>query len=136
MRGVDRHITPPSSAPQIATTASTERENNTATRCPACAVANQQVRQPVSRLVQLTVRPRLLTANQRHGLGWRPPARQTPPESTPQPSRRINTARFAHPSRRASSVPSSKSIDDNRREGSAVIAANTHSNRLTKSRTR
>ena len=42
----------------------------------------------------------------------------------------VNTARLPHPSSRACSASSSRSIDDNRRAGSAVIATNTRSQPL------
>ena len=47
----------------------------------------------------------------------------------------VNTARLPHPSSRACSPASSRSTDDNRRAGSAVIATNTRSNRPAKSET-
>src|SRR5208337_5213967 len=47
----------------------------------------------------------------------------------------VNTARLPHPSRRAWSPVPSRSIDDNRRPGSAVIATNTCCNRSAKSET-
>ena len=58
------------------------------------------------------------------------PGRPTTPESTPaRVTGRVNTARLPHPASRACSSASSTSIDDSRRTGSAVMAANTRSNR-------
>ena len=102
----------------------------------AHTLAGQQVRQPVRGLIKLAIGPR---SGPRRSPppppGCAPPARRTTPESTPAVAGWVNTARLPHPSSRACSPASSRSTDDNRRVGSAVIATNTRSNRPAKSRT-
>ena len=112
------------------------RKQQRHTRTRAHTMGGQQVRQPVSGLLQLAIRPRTLPAADRHRLGG---ARHLCGEQHRNRHRRVagwvNTARLPHPSSRACSPASSRSIDDNRRAGSAVIATNTRSNRPAKSET-
>ena len=99
--------------------------------------SNQQVRQPIRRLIQLAVGPRTIPAADRHrlrgarhlrGKQHRNRHRRTPPAGSTPPDYPIS-------SKRARSPPSSRSIDDSRRVGSAVIATNTRCSRSAKSET-
>ena len=97
----------------------------------ARTVAGQQVRQPIRGLVELAIGHRAAAEAHRHRLRG---ARHLLGEQRRNRHRRrrgwVNTARLPDSSSRACSPASSRSIDDNRRAGSAVIAANTRSQPL------
>ena len=98
-------------------------------------LAGQQVRQPVSGLIELAVGPRALPAAQRHRLrGALPPARRTTPESTPQGSPAGSTPPGcpSHPAGRAHrhrAHPSTTTAAPDRRSSPPTPAATVPLNR-------
>ena len=121
----------------IATTASVERGNNNATRCPgAGAVTAKQMRQPVRRLIQLAVRHR--GALEGHGLriGGSCHLCGEHLRDRHRPRRRSGQhGPVTPPTSRARSAASRTSTDDSGRVWSAAIAASTCSNRPARSET-
>ena len=128
---IGRYAAPVLSTAKIATIASADRENSSATHCTrARPLAGQQVRQPVRGLLQLAVGHRAALAAHRHRLRGAGHLRGEQHRNRHRAGAGwVNTARLPHPSSRACSPASSRSIDDNRRVGSAVIATNTRCNR-------
>src|SRR5689334_5479963 len=120
---IGTYAAPVLSTAKIDTTASTERENSNATRSPGPTpkptnkCANRFDASSSSRYV--TDRPAKLTAT---ASGARATcAANNTGIDTPKPTAWVNTPRFDHPSNNACSTSSNKSIDDNRRTGSAAI---------------
>src|SRR4030088_2224247 len=111
----------------IATTASADRDNNSATHLPgpapwpASRCANRLAASSSSRYV--IERPSKVNANPSGTRAtW---AANNAGTDTDAGSGWVNTARLPQTSSRACSPSSSTSIDDNRRVGSSVIATNT-----------
>ena len=97
----------------------------------ARTLAGQQVRQPVCRLLELAVGPRVAPRSvsaTASGVRATCAANNTGID-TGAVAGWVNTARLPHPSSRACSPASSTSTDDSRRVGSVVIATNTRRNR-------
>ena len=129
---IGRYAAPVFSTAKIATIASADRENSSATHCPGPAPCPAS--RCANRFAPPPVRGRSSSGPRRSPPpppGCGPPARRTTPESTPPAvTGWVNTARLPISSSRACSPSSSTSTDDNRRLGSAVIATNTRSEPL------
>ena len=98
----------------------------------ARTLGGQQVRQPVGGLIEFPVGPRTVPAHQRHRLRGAGHLRGEQHRNRHRAATGwVNTARLPISSRRACSPASSRSIDDSRRVGSAVIATSTRCNRST-----
>ena len=128
---IGRYAAPALSTASIATIASAQRSNSSATDCPGPApYAISRCASRLDGLLKLAIRPGDLTADQRHRLGG---ARCLRGEHRRNRYRAgagaANTARLPQPSSRACSSASSRSSDDNRRAGSAVIASTTRRHR-------
>ena len=128
---IGRYAAPALSTDSIAMIASAERSNSNATHRPgptpppANRCANRLAASSSSRYV--SKRPSKLTAT---ASGARATcAANNTGTDTPAAPGSANTARLPIASRRACSSASSRSIDDNRRTGSVVIATSTRCNR-------
>ena len=92
----------------------------------ACPVVGQQMRQPIGGLVELAVGPRTLPAAERHRIRGAGHLRgEQHRNRTGAAALWVKLARLPISSRWVRSPASSRSIDDSRRAGSAVIATST-----------
>ena len=118
---IGRYAAPVLSTARIATIASADRENSSATHAPGPHQSSQQVRQPVRRLIELAVRHRAALKRHRYRLGG---ARHLVGEHHGDRHRRHglgqhrSVAELIQPGVLASS---SRSMDNNRRVGLAVM---------------